>query len=43
MVPGLVLGDLLLPGMKMLHQVVLAFVGGFSSAKRLKDIFMCIP
>ena len=35
-------GGLLL-GMKMLHQVVLPFIGGFSSTERLKDSVMCIP
>ena len=34
---------LLLPRMKGLHQVVLPFVGGFSSAERLTDIVLYIP
>ena len=36
--PGLVLVVLLLPRKKMLHQVVLPFIGGFSSAESLKYI-----
>ena len=43
MAPGLGLVVLLLPGMKMLHPVVLPFTGGFRSAERLKDIVMHIP
>ena len=43
MAPGWVLVVLLLPGVKMLHQIVLPFVGGFSSAERLKDIVVYIP
>ena len=39
---GLVLVVLLLPGMKMLHQVVLPFVGGFGSAERLKALVLCV-
>ena len=42
MAPGLVLVVLLLPERKMLHQGVLPFVGGLSSAERLKDIVMYI-
>ena len=43
MAPGLVLVVLLLLERKMLHQGVLPFVGGLSSAERLKDIVMYIP
>ena len=32
-----------LPRMKMLPQVVLPFVGGFSLSERLKDTVMYIP